>query len=337
MVQSIDGWVVREAVKLLAASPEHKTTLNVNVSGRSIGSPEFAAGNPCSTSMGWTRRASCSSSLKQQRSATSSRRNRFACACGRWAAENRPRRLRVRLRWFRYLNKLPFDVLKNISPEISQGPDRRHDRGGGRAKAIVTISREMGKKTVAEFVESAEMASFLRDNGVDCGQGCRLGPPGPVSHSPGNGHHRLARRPCLRPTRPGERLDPSDAAVRADAGVDARPRSRAGGGGRYRSLARAAGQPAGASTAHIGSRACRRRSSWSATRSASRRFAALRARTSRGPPGSCTRRTASSRWTWPAAAPPVSSRRSSARGRWRSIANPHPSLPRRGPSARWRC
>ena len=64
-------------------------------------------------------------------------------------------------------------------------------------RAIVGISREMGKKTVAEFVESAEMVTFLRDNGVDCGQGYYLGPPQPVSEPPGSGHHRLIAMAAL--------------------------------------------------------------------------------------------------------------------------------------------
>ena len=57
-----------------------------------------------------------------------------------------------------------------------------------------------------------------------------------------------------------------------------------------------------------------------ATRSASRPYAAARARTSRAPPGSSTPRTASSRWTSRAGAPQASWRRWSARARSRSIA-----------------
>ena len=46
--------------------------------------------------------------------------------------------------------------------------------------AIVTIARGMGKKNVAEFVESADMSRLLRDSGVDYGQGYYLGRPRPV-------------------------------------------------------------------------------------------------------------------------------------------------------------
>ena len=47
-------------------------------------------------------------------------------------------------------------------------------------KSIVGIAQGMGKKTVAEFIENADVARLLRDSGVDYGQGYYLGPPQPV-------------------------------------------------------------------------------------------------------------------------------------------------------------
>ena len=38
----------------------------------------------------------------------------------------------------------------------------------------------VGKKTVAEFIEDADVSRLLRESGVDYGQGYYLGPPQPV-------------------------------------------------------------------------------------------------------------------------------------------------------------
>ncbi|WP_287195290.1 EAL domain-containing protein [Syntrophothermus sp.] len=38
----------------------------------------------------------------------------------------------------------------------------------------------MGKKTIAEFVESEDVLKTLRELGVDCGQGYFLGRPAPL-------------------------------------------------------------------------------------------------------------------------------------------------------------
>jgi EAL domain-containing protein (putative c-di-GMP-specific phosphodiesterase class I) len=180
MIQSIDGWVVREAVRLLAASSEHRTTLNVNVSGRSIGSPEFAAlveavldqhgVDPSRLVFELTETAAISDI--EQAKAFAMRMREMGCQI---ALDD----FGAGFGSFQYLKHLPFDLLK-ISGEFVR------DLTAGTidqvvVKAIVGISREMRKRTVAEFVESAEMATFLRDNGVDCGQGYYLGAPQPVT------------------------------------------------------------------------------------------------------------------------------------------------------------
>jgi len=47
-------------------------------------------------------------------------------------------------------------------------------------EAVVGIAQGMGKKTVAEFVESEDTSRLLRESGVDYGQGYYLGRPQPV-------------------------------------------------------------------------------------------------------------------------------------------------------------
>lgn len=48
-------------------------------------------------------------------------------------------------------------------------------------KAIVSIGRGMGKKTVAEFVADEETSRLLRGIGVDYAQGYHIGVPRPIS------------------------------------------------------------------------------------------------------------------------------------------------------------
>ena len=46
--------------------------------------------------------------------------------------------------------------------------------------SVDQIVVEMGKKTVAEFIENMDVTRLLRDSGVDFGQGYHLGRPQPV-------------------------------------------------------------------------------------------------------------------------------------------------------------
>ena len=180
MIQSIDGWVVREAVKLLAASPEDRTTLNVNVSGRTIGSPEFVSlveavldqygVDPSRLVFELTETAAISNIAQAKLFAERMREMGCRIALDDFGSG---------FGSFQYLKSLPFDLLKISGEFVKDLTSGTIDQVV--VKAIVGISREMGKKTVAEFVESAEMATFLRDNGVDCGQGFFLGVPQPVS------------------------------------------------------------------------------------------------------------------------------------------------------------
>ena len=167
-------------MKLLASSPDERTTLNVNVSGRSIGSPEFAAlveavldqhgVDPSRLVFELTETAAISDIDQAKAFAVRMREMGCQIALDDFGSG---------FGSFQYLKHLPFDVLKIAGEFVRDLTAGTIDQVV--VKAIVGISRAMGKKTVAEFVESAEMGAFLRDNGVDCGQGYYLGPPQPVA------------------------------------------------------------------------------------------------------------------------------------------------------------
>jgi diguanylate cyclase (GGDEF)-like protein len=80
---------------------------------------------------------------------------------------------------FTCLRMLNVDFLK------IDGSFVRDMQNDSRARAIVEsinhIGQSMGLATVAEYVESEDIAQVLRDIGVDYGQGYALGPPSPLA------------------------------------------------------------------------------------------------------------------------------------------------------------
>jgi len=80
---------------------------------------------------------------------------------------------------FAYLKTLPVEYLKIdgvFVKEIVQDPIAR-----AMVKSINSVGHEMGLKTVAEFVESAEILEHLKEMGVDYCQGYHLGRPTPLA------------------------------------------------------------------------------------------------------------------------------------------------------------
>ena len=76
---------------------------------------------------------------------------------------------------FAFLRKLPVDFLKIDGLLVKNILDDPTDYTV--VKAISEISRSMGKRTVAEFVESARLLEAVKEIGVDFGQGYHLGEP----------------------------------------------------------------------------------------------------------------------------------------------------------------
>ena len=57
----------------------------------------------------------------------------------------------------------------------------RHDADAALVRAIVQMAQTLGLKTIAEYVETSEIAAQLREIGVDYGQGFGLHKPEPLS------------------------------------------------------------------------------------------------------------------------------------------------------------
>jgi PAS domain S-box-containing protein len=79
---------------------------------------------------------------------------------------------------FTYLKRLPIDFLKidiEFVRDLPSNPASRHV-----VRAVVSLARDFGLRTVAEGVEDEETLELLRVHGVDLAQGFGLGRPAPV-------------------------------------------------------------------------------------------------------------------------------------------------------------
>jgi diguanylate cyclase (GGDEF)-like protein/PAS domain S-box-containing protein len=182
LIQSIDGWVVRKAIALIAEHAREglKLVLNVNLSGKSIGDRKLVALieetlaesgiDPARLTFELTETAAIGN-IEDARA--------FACGLRARGCQFALDDFGAGFGSFYYLKNFPFDYLKIDGDFIRSFATSPMDRLV--VEAIVSIARGMGKKTVAEFVADEETARILRDIGVDFAQGYHIGMPRPVS------------------------------------------------------------------------------------------------------------------------------------------------------------
>jgi diguanylate cyclase (GGDEF)-like protein/PAS domain S-box-containing protein len=182
LIQAIDGWVVRQAIALIA---EHarvglELVLHVNLSGKSIGDRKLAALieealaesgiDPARLIFELTETAAIGN--VEEAKAFASRLRARGC---RFALDD----FGAGFGSFYYLKTFPFDYLKIDGDFIRSLVTSPMDQLV--VEAIVSIARGMGRKTVAEFVADEETACLLRKIGIDYAQGYHIGKPRPVS------------------------------------------------------------------------------------------------------------------------------------------------------------
>jgi diguanylate cyclase (GGDEF)-like protein/PAS domain S-box-containing protein len=181
LIRAIDSWVVRKAIMLIATYKQagRGLTLNVNLSGKSIGDPrmirfiedELAKGkiDPACLVLDLTETATIAN--LQQARVFAERMHRCGC---RLALDN----FGAGLASFYYLKNLYFDYLK-IDGEFIRGLSE-NSVNHLVVQAIVCIAKGMGKKTVATYVADADAVRRLRRSGVDYAQGYHIGRPQPI-------------------------------------------------------------------------------------------------------------------------------------------------------------
>ena len=184
MMPEIDRWVVVRAISLLQQqhAAGNDVTVEVNVSGRSMGDAELLAAierelarqpvPPGTLVLEVTETAAVADMEQAQHFA--GRLSELGCS---FALDD----FGAGFGSFYYAKHLPFDYLKIDGEFVRNCRSSRVDQVV--IDAVVELARGLGKRTVAEFVQDAESARFLRESGVDFGQGYHLGRPRPVAEA----------------------------------------------------------------------------------------------------------------------------------------------------------
>ncbi len=182
LIQDIDRWVVRQAIRLIA---EHQAAgddirLEVNLSGKAFADQELlpmiqreliAAGvDPGRLILEVTETAAIANVDEAEKFL----RTLKALGCG-FALDD----FGVGFSSFSHLKHLPVDYLKIDGSFIRDLPRSTVDQH--LVQAIVGVARGLGKRTIAEFVGDGETLRLLREYGVDFAQGYFIGRPMPLA------------------------------------------------------------------------------------------------------------------------------------------------------------
>ena len=181
LIRSIDRWVVRQAIQLMGR--QHKTgndvRLSVNLSGKSLG--DFDLTTLIEQEL---RENSVDPSLltfeitETTAISDTDRAKIFANALRHIGCHLALDDFGVGFSSFHKLKHLPVDYLKIDGSFIRDLPKNKVDQH--LVRAMVEVARALRKRTVAEFVGSAETLELVKKAGVDYGQGFYIGKPDAV-------------------------------------------------------------------------------------------------------------------------------------------------------------
>jgi diguanylate cyclase (GGDEF)-like protein/PAS domain S-box-containing protein len=182
LMHKIDQWVVREAIRFVAAEQQagRSVQVEVNLSGPSLadasvmacieGELQRTGVDPSSLVFEVTETVAIGNLAEACRFAQ--RLSGLGCA---FALDD----FGAGFSSFYYLKHLPFDYLKIDGDFIRNLTRDAADQQI--VKAIVQMAVGLGKKTIAEFVEDKPTMDLLREYGVNFAQGYHVGKPCPLA------------------------------------------------------------------------------------------------------------------------------------------------------------
>ncbi|HZZ96654.1 MAG TPA: EAL domain-containing protein, partial [Jatrophihabitantaceae bacterium] len=177
LIGQIDQWVIVETCRMLAEQQHagRDTHLSVNLSGTSMGEPTMLALIQRELA-NLPRRGGLTIEVTETAAITDIDRARsFADHLETLGCEFALDDFGAGYGSFYYLKHLPFDYLKIDGTFIRDLLTDRADQV--LVRSLVHIARELGKHTVAEFVEDQATQDKLRELGVDYAQGYHVGRP----------------------------------------------------------------------------------------------------------------------------------------------------------------
>jgi diguanylate cyclase (GGDEF)-like protein/PAS domain S-box-containing protein len=193
LVDKLDRWVISEALGWLSAHPGHLEQLylcSINVSGQSLSDEEFLTFvTRCLDDTDLPPEKLCFEITETAAIANLTSANRFMSVLRGWGCKFALDDFGIGFSSFAYLKSLPVDFLKIDGVFIRNILNDPFDLA--MVKSINEIGQALGKKTIAEFVESQAIMEKLRLRhiGIDYAQGYYVGAPQPLEEA------RFPRRP----------------------------------------------------------------------------------------------------------------------------------------------
>jgi diguanylate cyclase (GGDEF)-like protein/PAS domain S-box-containing protein len=183
LIRSIDRWVVRQAIHLIArqrAAGNH-VRLSVNLSGKSLGDLELTTLIEKELAETGVDPAQLTLEITETTAITDTERSKiFAIALKQIGCRLALDDFGVGFNSMNQLKHLPVDYLKIDGSFIRDLPSNKVDQH--LVRAMVEVARALRKRTVAEFVSSQEILKVVRDSGVDYAQGFFVGKPDAVEN-----------------------------------------------------------------------------------------------------------------------------------------------------------
>ncbi|MDX1455767.1 MAG: EAL domain-containing protein [Gammaproteobacteria bacterium] len=183
LMENIDRWVLRTALRMLAEHPRHLDSLSlctINLSGQSISNPEFQ--RYLESRLDQYRVPASKICFEITESAAMADLNQAV----RFARRLKERGCRfalddfgIGMSSFAYLRNLPFDILKIDGTFVTGMKTQPLDK-----LIVESVSRAawlLGKQSVAEFVETNDLLHEVRTMGIEYAQGYAIERPRPLA------------------------------------------------------------------------------------------------------------------------------------------------------------